>query len=86
MLASREEGPCCTVGGNVDWSSHHRRQYRGSLKNWPSSFKDTITQGLQLLRKHAFALELIFLPRRNHAEPPCGGKKTHLIKWIDFIP
>ena len=25
--------PSCTVGGNVNWYSHYREQYRGSLKD-----------------------------------------------------
>ena len=25
--------PSCTVGGNVNWYNHYRKQYGGSLKN-----------------------------------------------------
>ena len=25
--------PSCTIGGNVNWYSHYREQYGGSLKN-----------------------------------------------------
>ena len=28
----RKGEPSCTVGGNVNWYSHYREKYRGSLK------------------------------------------------------
>ena len=36
---SVEEGePSDTVGGNVNWGSHYREQYGGSLKNEKQSY------------------------------------------------